>query len=170
MNEPRTIIVDGPDGSGKTVLSKNLQKNFNFGYVHEKGDLPHLNEDGALLGYYIAQIQNGGIVDRSILSEIVFGPLLRKKCRTNDMASVMVELEKQEGVYVVSLPPPEMCMVHWADRQKKGQEFINDPQEFMWSYARFSYFANQYSHFERFIIYDYTVMGYDELIEAIMLV
>lgn len=163
MSEPRAIIVDGPDGSGKTVLSDRLKEDFHLGYSHEKGDLPHIKDDD-LLPHYLNLIRSGGVIDRSILSEMVFGPLLRKKLRTDDIGAVMAELEKQKGFYIVCLPPPENCMIHWADRQKKGEEFINDPQEFMWSYARFSYLARVHLHYFRFIVFDYTQHSYEGLL------
>jgi len=164
MSEPRTIIVDGPDGSGKTVLSVRLQEDFHLKYLHEKGDLSDVKDEN-LLQHYKNQVRGGGVIDRSILSEMVYGPLLRKKLRTDDIMSVMIELENQRGFYVVCLPPPETCMVNWSERQKKGEEFINDPQEFMWSYARFAYLTRIHQAYSRFLVYDYTFHNHEDLMD-----
>lgn len=163
---PRVVIIDGPDGSGKSTLSKKLQEKFVLGYSHDKGDLPDVKDD-RLLQHYLNAIRAGGVIDRSIMSEMVFGPLLRKKLRTDNIGAVMRELEKQNGHYILCLPSPEVCMVHWSERAKTGNEFITDPQLFMWSYARFAYLARDFDCYARFSVYDRIAETHEELIQRI---
>jgi len=93
------IVIDGPDGSGKTTLARHLQEKHGATYHHDKG--PPEAED--LVAYFLSLLARGGIIDRFALSEMVYGPLLRGRSRIdiNDFFLLMHELRNLGGRHIV---------------------------------------------------------------------
>lgn len=76
------ILIEGPDSSGKTVLSKTLREAFNSDYVHfEYEPDENIYQKQTLDTFELVKTSNNIIVDRFIPSEIVYGTVLRDKAR-----------------------------------------------------------------------------------------
>jgi len=67
------IILEGPDGAGKSTLAKTLAKKFDLNIIHSSKDDPNTLE------YYKKLLKDNpkGIFDRFYFSEIVYGKVLR---------------------------------------------------------------------------------------------
>lgn len=76
------LILEGPDGAGKTYLARQLIQRFNLEYRHE-GPPPVTARDGpdALLRHYGLQLDaargQNVVFDRLFLGETIYGPILR---------------------------------------------------------------------------------------------
>jgi energy-coupling factor transporter ATP-binding protein EcfA2 len=134
------VILEGPDGSGKTTLAKTLQERYGLLYRHE-GPPP---EDVAPLTYYcdiLEEHRHDNIVfDRFALGERVYGPILRHGDRIGELGwYTFVSYAQSLGVVqVVCLPPPDACHSVWASGRS---EMLKSDREFFMSYAAFAYFA-----------------------------
>ena len=147
------VIIEGPDGAGKTTLAKQLMDKYNLSYHHE-GPPP---TDIHPLKYYSDVLENiahknNVVIDRFALGERVYGPPLRGEDRLGDYQwAEMNDHFRFWGVkQVLCLPPVDVC--HKAWKQSKKSELFDDPKIFLETYARYGYFASRYE----FIIYDRT--------------
>ncbi len=75
------IILEGIDGTGKTTIADFLEKNgmkkFHYNYDPQNTDLEN-KYISPILNY-----NNKTIMDRSFISELVYGPVIRNSCRIN---------------------------------------------------------------------------------------
>lgn len=145
------IIVDGPDGSGKSTLIENL------GYERRRlkslrggtgGVLPDGTGDGtagwggndpALL-CYARKVAEGGRVafDRFHLSEIVYGPILRgcQELRDVDLGLLHKFLVERGVQVVMCLPPFDVTMRNVKQNGRERPHYQTD--EFLQrAYAEF---------------------------------
>jgi thymidylate kinase len=77
------ILIEGPDGSGKTTLAKTLREVFHAEYVHyeyEPNNDIYIQQVEDVLSLIKASNENI-IVDRFIPSEIIYGSILRDSVR-----------------------------------------------------------------------------------------
>lgn len=76
------ILIEGPDGSGKTVLSNTLKEAFQMDYVHfEYEPDENIYQKQTLDVFDLVKTSDNIIVDRFIPSEIIYGTVLRDKVR-----------------------------------------------------------------------------------------
>lgn len=76
------VIIEGPDGAGKTRLARELCARYGMGYHHEGPPPPGVD----LTAYYAKLLVNATrptVFDRLYLGELVYGPLLRGGSRVS---------------------------------------------------------------------------------------
>lgn len=73
------IIIEGIDGAGKSTVCAELIK---IGYTIYHLQYDEKNEEGALNLLY--KCNDHFVLDRSFITEMVYGPILRSKSRIND--------------------------------------------------------------------------------------
>lgn len=159
------IIVEGPDGGGKTTLAKGLRERWNAAYHHQgpyKGDplveTIRLLERPANRGWVVC--------DRLHLGEQVYGPIFRQRDALGDAGRRMLEryLLARGSVVVRALPPFEVAHRNWWTRRQSNGEMFHER------------FGAVYGAFERLrsylpvIHYDYTmpdvtIAGFGALVE-----
>lgn len=107
------IILEGPDGSGKTTLAHELVRGHGFKYKHhgppQKDPLCEYLET-------LTQVENEGgnwVVDRFHLGEQVYGPLLREDKLGLAGRIVIEQLATQfNAIVVLCLPPLDVVLTH----------------------------------------------------------
>lgn len=127
------IIVDGPDGAGKTTLCEKLLKAFPGSRIQHFG-APETPEQAN--NYYevyaraitAAHSDEVVIFDRSWFSDMVYGPVMRNKLEMTavhaDMLSAMVVAHG--GGMVVYCTAPDKVL--WSRCKKRGETYIKDYQ------------------------------------------
>jgi hypothetical protein len=149
------VILEGPDGGGKTVLAKLLEQKFGLRYHHEGPPPPGVHplvHYGNLLAS--ARRMDGGVVfDRLALGERVYGPIFRPDGgdRLGDDGWFVIQATTRAlgAIQVLCLPPYEPCHATWAKRKEEGGEMYADR------------FREVYSAYTRFVqtqdyVYDWT--------------
>jgi hypothetical protein len=134
------IILEGPDGAGKSTLGHSLSNHIrNMGYHHE--GLPP--KSGSLLEHYGALLQAarqsvGGVVfDRLALGERVYGPIMRNEDRLGlDGWRIFQRLIAASGAYqILCRPSYETCLKNWSSGRP---EYISRVAQFKDVYVRYT--------------------------------
>lgn len=125
--KPRVIILEGPDGTGKSTLAAQLATLTGFRSEHL---IAPVDEEPIDTCYrYLDEVRttNTGIVfDRFHLSEYVYGPIARG-VNTMEFTGKVLERElwlTTRPVVVMCLPPYEVAQENWAKRNAARGEMI----------------------------------------------
>lgn len=117
------IIIEGPDGAGKTTLARFLCHRHNMGYHHE-GPPPVGVSALEHYGRLLAEAPRPTVFDRLHLGEVVYGPLLRGGSRLSTYDwGLMNRLIRGTGSVVVT------CLAPWATcitNNRAKEELIKD--------------------------------------------
>lgn len=124
------IIIEGPDGSGKTTLAEKLHKQTKYPIVHMSQ--PNSEEEKKLmLGEYLQTVRNGKnmIFDRCWYSEMVYGPIMRGGSAISypDMYMLEEQLAKA-GAIIIYATGPKAAL--WQRCQKRGEDYITARSDF----------------------------------------
>ncbi|MGH3621376.1 MAG: hypothetical protein ACRDQ5_06240 [Sciscionella sp.] len=96
----RIITVEGCDGTGKTTFAERLVAEYGFTVIHSSRTPEHID----LVDRYQQIIMRAGrlVLDRSFVSELVYGPLHRGRSRLTWCEAVRLArfLADHNGVFV----------------------------------------------------------------------
>lgn len=123
------IIVEGPDGSGKSTLIESLLKTYPNSIRHHFGK-PETEE--AAYNYwkvYATTIENADptqvtILDRSWYSDLVYGPLFRNKCEMEMQHVKLLEshvLTHGGGMVIYCTAPTNIL---WNRCKQCGEDYV----------------------------------------------
>jgi len=153
----RILVLEGPDGGGKTTLSDRFRPR--FGYRHEGPPDPRF---GAF-DYYVARLFDaylesvltpGVVLDRFALGDRVYGPIFRGADRFGDdgWAKMRSVMDAAGCLRVLCLPPLEACLSAWRRRHAERREFVPDEELFALTYERWLEFRDDPGQ----VTYDWT--------------
>lgn len=122
------LIIEGIDGVGKTTLVEHLQsygmKKYHFDYDSKNMDLfskymKVLLEDDSEL-----------VLDRSFISEMVYGPVIRNKCKLSleDYTRLLIAY-KNAGAKIIYLTAPKDVLLKRRNYEKSDYEVITNHYE-----------------------------------------
>lgn len=119
------IILEGPDGAGKTTLAQQLATAFGL-TVHHEGPPP---QNVSMLQHYGRILDDARgknvVFDRLYVGERVYGPIVRGQDRLGeDGYKRMRQLSWAVGALeILCLPAFEVCLTNWQNR--KGELFAD---------------------------------------------
>ena len=132
------IILEGPDGAGKTTLATRL---CTYGYAYRHEGPPPMGTT-ALRHYagILARLERPTLLDRFHLGELVYGPLLRGRSGLSEEGlRLLRRVLHGLGIRVVlCLPPFPIAFRNWSIRNRTGGEFFQDAAVFEASFERFA--------------------------------
>lgn len=138
----RLIILEGPDGSGKTTLADKLlslaqRRGLSVDYRNHG---PYLDAT-QIAGFYLASVESAlhhqmvednavTVMDRSWLSEPIYGRAVRGTAgRISHQDQVYLEAKSScaAAVVVFCLPSAEVCLDAW--RKRRDVEYVDDESQ-----------------------------------------
>lgn len=132
MRQPKLILVEGPDGAGKTTLVDRLFWSTRAAWRSSCG-VPQ----GPALPEYTRKLIEGWyerapvvIFDRFHLGEQVYGPIMRNGDSLGAMGcEVLEDILRQfyHPVVVLARPPLESCLDVW--RARRDKEYVDDEEK-----------------------------------------
>lgn len=114
------IILEGPDGAGKSTLASKLSQDTRFPIVSNK------QKDGGY-GYYRELIETDNIIlDRAWYSEMVYGPIKRVVSRISkdQMLGLEHRLSTTYGGLIIHCTAPTVVL--WDRCITRGEDYITD--------------------------------------------
>lgn len=122
------IILEGPDGSGKTTLAEQLHRQTGFMKLRRSQETDKVAD---LFKEYEQALKAGKncIMDRSWYSEMVYGPVMREGSAIS--YPQMYELERlavKNGAIIIHCMAPETTL--WKRCLRRGEDYITDREKF----------------------------------------
>jgi hypothetical protein len=159
------IILEGPDGSGKTSLARRLEKEWGMIYSHE-GPPPD-NKDDSRLDYYAVTLiralrrKQPTVFDRFHLGELVYGPVARSSDRLGyGGMRLMRRLCFANHVLIkICQPPYDVALENWRRKLAAGDDYVRDERKFFDTYYRFKALTAYEETFD--YTHDYDQQYYD---------
>lgn len=149
------IIIEGPDGAGKTTLANQLSRQTKYDIVHRSQPKTD-DEKKHMMSEYVAAIKSSKntILDRCWYSEMVYGPIMRD-------ASVisypeMYKLEKllaKAGAIVIYATAPKAAL--WQRCQKRGEDYITSHATFCQICDAYEQLMTDVPHYIPVLKYEY---------------
>jgi len=153
----KLIVLEGPDGAGKTTLAKTSK---HLEYIHfgppPKGKLGAWHQYYDLLVDLWDKPRPGGVViDRFIHGEMIYGPLLRGGTDLTWGHIRMLErvLMGMSAELVICLPPNDTVFRNWATSK---DELITDPEDLLRTYDFYLELLGSGNRMIPRRVYDYT--------------
>lgn len=151
------IILEGPDGSGKTTLANKIKDQTGYTLLHRS----HSTDTGStnLMDEYAQVIKSGKncIMDRGWYSEMVYGPVMRGGSIIS--YPQMYELEKllaKNGALVIYCTAPEQTL--WKRCLRRGEDYVTKKEAFHEICSGFDVLMYEVPHIIPVLTYEYKDM------------
>jgi thymidylate kinase len=152
------IVLEGPDGAGKTTLARELQEQLGARYIHltyRFRDKMHVYHSAALkLAYHLSKTQPV-IIDRWWPSEIVYADAYRGGSKFTKYYFLLEHLASEMGLtYIFCLPNDrDRYLKHYNVLKGKRAEMYDEGLDRVYSGYR-ELFGGFFGHREDTLIYD----------------
>lgn len=164
----RVIILEGPDGTGKTTLAKQIAANFGYEYVHngEPKSEDMLKEYATQLYDAINDEDEDYVFDRLHIGERIYGPLLRQRDRLSHQGEILMNrLIKANNVSLVfCFPTYEVAYANW--KQRHATELVKDHEQYEKIYEEYKQRANSKGYAFSYT-YDYKKIDLDLAVQTL---
>ena len=149
------LIIEGPDGSGKTTLANKISQQTSWPIIHRtqpKSD----DEKKTMMDSYLEVISSGRncIFDRSWYSEMVYGPIMRDTSVISyaQMFTLERKLSKRGAMLIHCTGPSDIL---WKRCQARGENYIVDRQTYTRIYSGFGELMYDVPHIIPVVTYEY---------------
>lgn len=161
----KIFILDGPDGTGKTTLATRLSEVYNIPIFHltyfedpEKHAEQFRKATTKILGWLMNK-SDGFIIDRYILSELVYHKVYRPELPLLDDAYFIYEIMEHRAAtgeieVIITLP---------RDKERWFEQFkeLEKNREEMYTSEKMSEVYDEYLNYWKKLRYNKNVMRYD---------
>ena len=173
------IVLDGPDGSGKTTLA-NLLVSKGFSLIHfGVPPVEARKNENSIFHFYLDPIYHHLMIprstvvpklvlDRSHLAEPIYGNVMRDGTVMTHRVEMLLEryLEAVDAQIVICLPPYRTALNNWIKR--KEMQYVKDAPEFRRIYQGYAKLLFNRKRNRNFVWFDYTRHKVDSFANSLM--
>jgi len=131
------IIIEGPDGGGKTTLANKIHQQSNYPIIH-RSKPENQDEKDMMAEMYIETIKRykNAIFDRCWYSELAYGPVMRDTSviSIHQMYAFEKRLTKVGALLIYCTGSKREL---WARCKRRGEDYIVDKDKFNQIYDKF---------------------------------
>lgn len=170
------IVVEGPDGSGKTTLAELIADEFDLEYRRAPTLSSTTGPDEAAIDWFADQMRDsngqGGVYDRLfVISEPIYQLATPGRPLMRDAAYMALALQKvwqKVDLLIFCLPPWEAAVKNLEDVGRAALHGVDRLQleKIHWMYS-YQYELFKQGFFELVTQWDYTRMSHDHIKEAV---
>ena len=122
------IIIEGPDGSGKTTLAKKIAEQAGYEYIHNVQP-EHEGQDMAQMYDDLIKGHTNLVLDRAWYSEMAYGPTMRDhSCISYPDMYWLEKLVAKKGGMIIYCTDSVNTL--WKRCQKRGEDYIKYKADF----------------------------------------
>lgn len=124
------LIVEGIDGVGKTTLVEHLQQDYGVKKYHFDYDLNNMDLLSKYMKVLSSEINDKLVLDRSFISEMVYGPVIRNSCKLSlEDYTKLLNAYKKIGARIIYLICPKEILLKRRNFDKSDYEIITNYYE-----------------------------------------
>jgi thymidylate kinase len=175
MKHGKLLILEGPDGAGKSTAGVLLAKMLSGVYIHNN-ETRAVKDSIDLFSLFSSQFEYADklfdlayfpvIIDRTFISEEIYGPVFRGTSRLSiqHSSTLLTDLKASRHVVVNFRPPLDTVLENFT--QSQDAQMLKDPAHLVQVYHRYSTLRLE-AYSNRIIEYDYTNHDLMSLKEAV---
>lgn len=153
------IILEGPDGSGKTTLANKLAEQTGYDVVHMS--MPKSEEEKVkMFSMYKQALEESDnvIFDRCWYSEMAYGPVMRgaSYISHNNMYELENILAKKGAIVIYCKDNPKTL---WSRCMRRGEDYVTKFRSFLEICYNFEVLFRKTEHKVPVVYYSYKVEG-----------
>lgn len=131
----KLIIIEGPDFTGKSTLATNIASRGHV-YIHSSYESLRSFRKG-----FQANLGKPMVLDRSWVSEMIYGPALRPENKESSWANDRILVERHDPFYIFCQRPFEACYEQQATQEKDHRY---PKRKFKWIWNRYQQTAESF--------------------------
>lgn len=137
--KPKLIIIEGPDGMGKTSLARFIARRLNAVIFHATAKGIQNDQAGYLLNILHNAEENMAIhecpivLDRHWPSETAYAPVLRPE-KMHNMGQCFAKCVEMGAKYVFCMPLNTKSLLRFVDKQEPGDADLNQYKQIVDNY------------------------------------
>lgn len=139
------VVLEGPDGSGKTTLGKKLSEALGYPMTHFSYPKTH-EEQAELFGTYwkFLEEHDNAIVDRMWYSTMVYGPIMRDTSEISMRQSMLMEATFHDKLVVIYCTGDADTL--WERCKERGEDYIPTRDVFDAIYEAYNFIMYMTEH------------------------
>lgn len=160
----KVIVLEGPDGGGKSFLAKELER---IGYKVLPFGVPPFEvqkDTRKMLDFFRIPLEQAMeehpyvVCDRLHLSDYIYGPLMRGGSVMSKFNEGVIDtiLDYNNGQVVICLPPMDIALQNYTAKLRQGLEYVTKVDTWREVYVQYYHLVKKNQ--PKYLWYDYTLI------------
>lgn len=148
------LIIEGPDGSGKSILAQQLSRQTGYPIIHRSQPKTEEEKKHMMAEYLLTIKERKNVIfDRCWYSEMAYGPVMRDDSVISYPEMYALErMLAKNGAMIIYCTGSEPAL--WMRCTKRGEDYITSRDDFKAIYSNYEDIMNA-PHYVPVVKYEY---------------